>query len=125
MDLRGYQHYKDQSVNTMTQGELLLLLYDELVKRLTWAELALGKKDYPPFEAAVRRSKEIIDYLSDILDRSYEIGRELARLYDFMDYDLNRVLYGRSKTELARVKKMAMELRDAFRTAQQNDASGK
>lgn len=43
MDMRGFQQYKEQSVNTMTQGELLLLLYDELVKRLTQAELALNK----------------------------------------------------------------------------------
>ena len=27
MDMKGYQQYKEQSVNTMTQGELLLLLY--------------------------------------------------------------------------------------------------
>ena len=38
MDMRGFQQYKEQSVNTMTQSELLLLLYDELFKRLTQAE---------------------------------------------------------------------------------------
>ena len=36
----GYQHYKEQTVNTMTPGEMLNLLYDELLKRLTMAELA-------------------------------------------------------------------------------------
>ena len=45
MDMRGYQQYREQSLNTMTQGELLLLVYDELVKRLTQAELALAKED--------------------------------------------------------------------------------
>ena len=30
MDMKGFQQYKTQSINTMTQGELLLLLYDEL-----------------------------------------------------------------------------------------------
>ncbi|MCI9578684.1 MAG: hypothetical protein HFF98_07540 [Oscillibacter sp.] len=39
MDMKGFQSYKEQSVNTMTQGELLLLLYDELYKRLSQAEL--------------------------------------------------------------------------------------
>ena len=39
MDMRGYQRYREDSLNTMTQGELLLLLYDELIKRLTQAEL--------------------------------------------------------------------------------------
>ena len=28
MDMRGYQRYREDSLNTMTQGELLLLLYD-------------------------------------------------------------------------------------------------
>ncbi|MEI3361553.1 MAG: flagellar protein FliS [Oscillospiraceae bacterium] len=60
MDARGYQQYKEQSINTMTQGELLLLLYDELVKRATRAELALDKQDYPflklPLTAAWRSS---------------------------------------------------------------------
>ena len=39
MDRRGYQQYKQQSVNSMTPGELLLLLYDELVKRATMASI--------------------------------------------------------------------------------------
>ena len=40
----------------MTQGELLLLLYDELIKRLTEAELSLGQENYAVFEGAVGRS---------------------------------------------------------------------
>ena len=44
---QGYQGYKEQGINEMTPGELLLLLYDELIKRLLRADLALGKADYP------------------------------------------------------------------------------
>ena len=46
MDMRGYQRYREESLNTMTQGELLLLLYDELVKRLRQADLEMGKQNY-------------------------------------------------------------------------------
>lgn len=28
MDMRGYQRYREDSLSTMTQGELLLLLFD-------------------------------------------------------------------------------------------------
>ena len=55
----GYEQYKMQSVNTMTRGEMLLLLYDELIKRLTRAQLALDEEDYELFERAVQRSKDI------------------------------------------------------------------
>ena len=59
MDQKGFQEYRDQkeqTINAMSQGELLLLLYDELVKRLMQAELALGKENYSLFETSVGRS---------------------------------------------------------------------
>lgn len=125
MDNKGYQAYKDQTVNTMTQGELLLLLYDELVKRLTRAELALGKENWALFDASVDRSVEIIRYLDDTLDRQYPISADLTRLYEFFSYELRRVKAGRNATELERVKNMVSELRDSFRTAAKNNDSGK
>lgn len=124
MDIKGfqgYQGYKEQGINDMSPGELLLLLYDELVKRLLRADLALGKEDYTLFEASVDRSLDIIRYLDDTLDMQYPISRNLNRLYDYFSYELNRVKAGRNKTELERVKTMACELRDTFREAQKNN----
>lgn len=123
MDIKGfqgYQGYKEQGINDMTPGELLLLLYDELVKRLLRAKLALDKADYPLFEASVDRSLEIVRYLDDTLDMQYPISRNLNRLYDYFSYELNRVKAGRNKTELDRVKTMVSELRDTFREANKN-----
>ena len=117
---QGYQDYKEQGVNDMSQGELLLLLYDELVKRLLRAGLALDKADYALFEASVDRSLDIIRYLDDTLDMHYPISRNLNRLYDYFSFELNRVKAGRNKTELERVKTMVMELRDTFREANRN-----
>ena len=117
---QGYQGYKEQGINDMSPGELLLLLYDELVKRLLRAELALGKADYALFEASVDRSLDIIRYLDDTLDMQYPISHNLDRLYEYFSYELNRVKAGRNKTELGRVKTMVGELRDTFREAQKN-----
>ena len=97
-----------------------MLLYDELVKRLTRAELFLNKESYEQFEDCVTRSLEIIRYLDDTLDRQYPISMNLARMYDFFSYELNRVKAGRNKTELERVRVMVGELRDTFREAQRN-----
>ena len=108
---QGYQGYKEQGINEMTPGELLLLLYDELVKRMVRAGLALDKGDHALFEASVDR------YLDDTLDMQYPISRNLNRLYDYFSFELNRVKAGRNKTELERVKGMVGELRDTFREA--------
>ena len=125
MDMRGFQQYKEQSVNTMTQSELLLLLYDELFKRLTQAELALGKENWPLFDASVQRAIEIIDYLDATLDKNYPISKNLAQLYEYFTYELGRVKIGRRGEPLTHVKSMAGELRDAFREAQRSGESGR
>ena len=120
MDIKGYQGYqgyKEQGINDMTPGELLLLLYDELVKRLIRAGLALDKNDLSLFDASVDRSLDILRYLDDTLDMQYPISRNLNRLYDYFSYELNRVKAGRNKTELEKVKTMVSELRDTFREA--------
>ena len=125
MDKKGYLQYKEQSINTMTQGELLLLLYDELIKRLTQAELALQKENYPIFEASVQRGMDIIQYLDDTLDRKYPISGNLTQLYEYFTYELGRVKIGRRGEPLTHVKSMAGELRDAFREAQRSGESGR
>ena len=125
MDMRGYQQYKQQSINSMTAGELLLLLYDELVKRLTQAELALSKENWPVFEASVQRGIDIIDYLDQTLDKQYPISANLTQLYEYFTYELGRVKIGRRNDPLNHVKSMVNELRDAFREAQKNGESGK
>ena len=109
----------------MTQGELLLLLYDELYKRLSQAELMLDQQDYPVYEASIERAVAIIDYLDSTLDRQYEISGNLTQLYEYFTYELGRAKIGRRKEVLTHVKSMVGELRDAFRQAQKSGDSGK
>ena len=117
MNRNGYQQYKEQSVNTMTQGEMLLLLFDELLKRLTRAELALDKEDYELFAKSVTRSREIVCYLRDSLDPQYEISNELRRMYEFFLYEFGRLEAGRKKEIIGEVRPLVAELRDAFAEA--------
>ncbi len=125
MEMRGYQSYQKQTINTMTQGELLLMLYDELVKRLVRCDLALEKSDWAELNASANRAMAILNYLDDTLDHQYPISRDLHRLYDFFLYELNQVKIGRNRKELSKIRPMIGELRDAFRTADKNTAGGK
>lgn len=120
MDARGYQQYKQQSINSMTPGELLLLLYDELIKRSTLASLALDKQDWPTFEGAMERCIDIVNYLDETLDRQYPISRDLSRMYEYFTYQMGRIKIGRNKRELERLRPMLADMRDAFRGAEKN-----
>ena len=119
---RGLQNYKAQSLNTMTPGELLVLLLDELVKRLMRGDIALEQGDIQLFEASIQRCIDIVRYLDDTLDRRYEVSRGLHRLYDFFCYDLTRIMLGRNKTELGKLRPMITDLRDTFRIAERSMA---
>lgn len=119
MALYGYQHYKEQSVYTMTPGEMLNLLYDELLKRLTRAEMALKKEDYTLFDQSMQRCTEIVTYLINTLDHQYAISTELKRMYDFFQYEFSRIKAGRRAEIIEEVRPLITDLRDSFRAASQ------
>lgn len=122
MEHNPIQQYKEQSISTMTPGELLLLLYDELVKNLMRCDLALEQKNYELMEAAADKSADILRYLDDTLDDQYPISRELHRLYEYFTYQLTRVKIGRNKKVLEELRPMVSDLRETFRIADKNVA---
>ncbi|MDO4710927.1 MAG: flagellar export chaperone FliS [Peptostreptococcaceae bacterium] len=111
------QNYKEQSVYTMTRGEMLILLYDETIKRLARAEFAVQNRDFDTFEQSIRRSSEIIRYLNDTLDRKYEISRELSRMYEFFQFQLARISASRNVQNIVELKELVSEMRDSFKEA--------
>ncbi len=113
-----YQRYKEEAVMTMTQSEMLLLLYDELLKRLRAAELLLEKEDYKSFDAQTERAGAIIRYLRDVLDFGYPISRDLYRMYDFFLVEIGRIKASRKTEQIGELKRLVQELRDAFKEAE-------
>ena len=113
------KQYKESAIYSMSNLELLLLLYDEAVKRLNKAGIALEDKNYPLFEEYLGKTSKIIRYLIQILDMQYPISRDLRRIYEYLIYDLSRVKAGRERRadELPRISHILKELRDAFELA--------
>lgn len=113
----GYEQYKEQSINSMTKGEQLGLLFDEIVKSLVKAEIAIKDENYELLEVSIQKASDIVRYLIDILDRSIPISQELYRMYDFFLYEFSRIKAGRNAAVIEEVKTMVMEMRDAFKEA--------
>jgi len=113
----GLQAYKEQTVSTMTTGEMLILLYDEMIKRLKKAENLARNSDFENFESEVKRVQEIIAYLNNSLDRRFEISKNLLSLYDFFNYQLIRVTASRNLTLIDELIPLIEDLRDTYRQA--------
>lgn len=113
----GYEQYKEQSINSMTKGEQLILLFDEVVKSLVKSEIAIKESNYELLDTSVQKATDIVKYLIEILDRSIPISQELYRMYDFFLYEFSRIKAGRKIETVLEVKGMVVEMRDAFKEA--------
>lgn len=105
---------------TMTQGEMLLRLYDEVVKQLSAAAMYIGEKNYEKSNAAMQKSQQIINYLSNTLNDKYEISQSLASLYEYFNYQIVNANMHKDAGALKEVISMVGELRDAFAQADRN-----
>ncbi len=117
--MNGYSQYKEKSIYSMSGPELLLLLFDEAIRRLIRAEKSLEDKNYEDFEDCIHRTTKIVRYLMDILNMDYEISYDLRRIYTYLIYDLSRVNAGRErrKDEIGRIRHILSELREGFEGA--------
>ncbi|HMM07159.1 MAG TPA: flagellar export chaperone FliS [Clostridiales bacterium] len=85
MSYSAVEQYKTQTINSMTNGELLILLFDEVIKNLKIACTMLEEKNYAISEKCTQKAKEIIHYLINILDRQYPLSQELYQMYSFFN----------------------------------------
>ena len=117
--MNGYQKYKEQSVYSMSGAELLLVLYDEALKRMRMAEYALEDKDYGVFDNSIVRTVRIVRYLNSILDMEQPISQEFRMIYEYFFYDLSAIKAGRErrKEDIAQVVRLLTEFRNGFEEA--------
>ena len=83
MQKNPYQAYKQQSVMTMTQGEMLNKLYEEAAKQLSFAEVYMKDKDYTKTNDELQRAQRILNHLRATLNLDYDFSNNLAALYEF------------------------------------------
>ncbi|MCC6094869.1 MAG: flagellar protein FliS [Eubacterium sp.] len=114
--MNPYQKYKNQSVESMSQGELLVLLLNESIKDLKRAELSLQDKQYEKFNTNIDYFQKIIRYLNQTLDMEQPVSHDLQRLYGYLLFNTGRVLAGRERkaSEIPEMITIMTDLRDGF-----------
>lgn len=109
-----YQKYQQQSVMTMTPGEMLLKLYDEVITQLNAARQFNEEKDIQKANAAFQKAQKILRYLDQTLDPQYEISASLSALYDYFIRRLVDANLHKDNAPIDEVLPMIQELRDTF-----------
>lgn len=124
MPVNPYQKYQQQSVMTMTPGEMLLKLYDEVITQLSAVRQFNLEKDYQGANASLKKAQRIISYLNQTLDFQYEISGSLSALYDYFLRRLVDANIHKDNEPIDEVLPMISELRDTFAQADKNSRSG-
>lgn len=114
---KGFQHYKEQSVNTMTKSEMLFLLYDEIIKKMNKAKILVNNKDYANFKVEIDKTRKIVLYLMNTLDLKYAVSKDLSRMYEFFNYELSRLSASRNLKIIDELIPLVIDLKDTFKEA--------
>ena len=117
MPVNPYQKYQQQSVMTMTPGEMLLKLYDGTITQLNAAKQFHEEKDYQRSNTALQKAQKILRYLDQTLDPQYEISGNLSALYDYFIRRLVEANLHKDNGPIDEVLPMVTELRDTFAQA--------
>lgn len=90
MIMQNYQHqYQKVRVETASPGELTLILYEELYRRLNLSRHQFEGGKIEESKDNVYRSREILQELLVTLNMKYEIAHQLYQLYDYYLRKLN------------------------------------
>lgn len=82
--MNPYNAYKQNSVSTLSQEQLLLMLVDGAVKYTKIAKLALEQKDFGRVHKELIRVQDIFLELMITMDKS--VGKHMEDLYDVYDF---------------------------------------
>jgi flagellar biosynthetic protein FliS len=110
--------YKEQAVNTMTNGEQLVLLFDEVLKNLHYGSIMLKEQNYATAQKCTEKCKDIFRYLSSILDRTYSISKDLYDLYYFANQQIIKAEVKRDGAILDELAPLVKEMRETWAEAE-------
>lgn len=117
MTTNPYETYKQQSVLTMTPGQMLVAVYDELIKQLNIAIISFEKSDIAEINRSLLKSQRIINELRGTLNHDYEISKNLEDIYNFFNRAIMNANVKKDPADLKDVLQMVTELRDTFSEA--------
>jgi len=110
-----YQAYQQNSVQTATPGQLVIMLYDGAV-RFTKAGLeGIERRQYAMANTNLKKAQAIIHELVAALNPDIPISKELGRIYEYMLHCLIQANVKKDPKLAEEVLQHLQDLREAWR----------
>ena len=107
--------YGNNKIQTATQAELTLMLYEGAVKFANIALVALEKKDYATTNLNIQKCRNIIVELMTTLNHKYAVAEDFKRLYDYIFNLLVQANLKKDKELLERALEELRSIRDIWK----------
>ena len=117
---KAYTAYKAASVSNSKPEDLVMMLYNGLVRFIIQAQKAMEAKDIEKTHHNITRAQDIIMELEASLNMEYEVSQNMMLLYDFMYRRLVDANVKKERTILDEVLELATQFRDTWAQAIKN-----
>ncbi len=125
MYLNNADTYKRQQVLTASPEKLILMLYNGCLKFINEARSGIEEKDILKTNTACQKAQDIVDELVLSLNMDIEISKELARLYEYVNYEIIQANLKKDVVHLDNAKLVIGNIREGWTAAMKTvSASG-
>jgi len=108
------QKYQQMSVQTATPVQLVIMLYDGAIRFTKAGIEGIREKDYRKANRNLLRAQSCLHELMGALKTEYPVARNLARIYEYMLYQLIQANVKKNEEPAREVIGHLQELREAW-----------
>lgn len=117
--------YAREAVTTASPAQLVVMLYDRLLKDLNDAEKGLGAHDIQASHNALIHAQDIVNELNATLDTSaWKEGEALRRLYEYVIEQLMTANLEKKAEHIHNAREVLEPIRDAWHQIASSGVSG-
>lgn len=110
--------YQEQAVNTMSKGELLVKLFDEVLKNMKGASMFFRSGNQEAAKKCTTKCKNILNYLCAILNDSYSLSADLRKVYSYFIGEIIKADVAHNADALDRIVPQIRDYREAWAQAE-------
>lgn len=114
MSAYAYDQYQKTTVETISPGKLLIMLYDGMIKNLGRVGEAIENQDVPAAHAGILATQNILVELMATLNMDYKISESLLALYEFMYNQLVEANIKKDSRLILEVQELVIDLRQTW-----------
>lgn len=109
-----YLEYKRNSIMTASPEELVMMLYNGIIRFVNEAKQAIDDRNIEGAHNSITRAQDIVLELMSTLDMQYDISKNLYSIYDYISRRLIEANLKKDKVALDEVESLVSDLKDTW-----------